>query len=228
LTFFNILGYRKLFLIAALPSVVGAFLIGWLIKEKKLAQVELYKGFSLKDLDLNFWLFLILSAFFALGAFSYSFLMIYAKEFGFKVAFVPGLYRLFTAVASVVNLPFGKLADKVGRKKVLLLSFVFWGLVSVVFLYGQGMVMILTAFVLYGLHRGALEPVQKAFVSELAPRDYRASSLGGYQMVVGLCALPASLIAGLLWDKVGLYAPLYFSLGLTILATGMMLGVKES
>jgi MFS family permease len=83
------------------------------------------------------------------------------------------------------------------------------------------------AFFLYGLHRGAIEPVQKAFVSELAPRAYRASSLGGFQMVVGLCALPSSLLAGLLWDRVGVFVPLYVSIVLTAMASALLLIVKE-
>jgi MFS family permease len=225
--FFKILGYRTLFAMAAIPSIVGAILIGRFVKEKKLARVMLFKGLSLRDWDFNFWLFLVLSAVFSLGAFSYSFLMIYAKEFGFGLGFVPALYLVFTAVASVVNLPFGRLADKIGRKRVLMLSFVLWVLVCLSFIWGRVLWIIFLGFVFYGFHRGAAEPVQKAFVSELAPANLRASSLGGYQMVVGLCALPASLIAGLLWDRVGLYVPLYFSLGLTVVSILMLFFVKE-
>ncbi|MDI6654756.1 MAG: MFS transporter [Candidatus Hydrothermarchaeota archaeon] len=225
--FFGLLGYRNLFLLAAIPSAIGALLILSLIKEKKPANVRIYKGLSLKDLDKNFKLFLLLSSFFALGSFSYSFLLIYAKEFGFQVAFVPVLYLVFTAVASVFSLPFGKLSDKIGRKQVLMLSYIFWGLVCLSFIFIQSYLAIILTFVLYGLHKGALEPVQKTFVSELAPTEYRASSLGGFQMVVGLCALPASLIAGILWDKINIFMPFYFSLSLTILSIIMLIFVKE-
>jgi len=82
-------------------------------------------------------------------------------------------------------------------------------------------------FVVYGLHRGALEPVQRAFVSELAPIDYRASMLGTFQMVIGVCALPASLMAGFLWVGLGRLAPFYFSLSLTVPAIVLMMFVRE-
>jgi MFS family permease len=93
---FGLLGYKNLFLIAAIPSAIGALLIFFLIKETKPSETRIYKGLSLKDLDNNFKLFLSLSAVFALGSFSYSFLLIYAKEFGFEVTFVPVLYLIFT------------------------------------------------------------------------------------------------------------------------------------
>ena len=122
---------------------------------------------------------------------------------------------------------FGKLADKIGRKPVIALSFIFWGLVCLSFITFQTKSGILAAFVLYGLHIGALEPVQKAFVSELAPKRYRASSLGGFQMVLGLVALLASTAAGLLWVNINKYAPFYFSIVLTLVSLIMLTFVKE-
>jgi MFS family permease len=221
------LGYKNLFLLAALPTAVGTFMIFYLIKEQRTKQANIYKGLALKDLGGNFRLFLFLNVLFALGSFSYSFLLIYAKTLGFKASFVPVLYLVFTAVAAVFSLPFGRLSDKVGRKPVLALSFILWGMVSLCFLFFQSHAAIFVAFFLYGLHKAALEPVQKTFVADLAPAQYKASSLGGFQMAVGLCALPASLAAGLLWDKTGMFTPLFLSLGLTTASTVMLIFVKE-
>jgi MFS family permease len=224
---FGPLGYRNLFFLAAIPSLIGALLIFSFIRERKTGDIKIYKGLSLKDLDKNFKLFLLLSAFFALGSFSYSFLLVYAKEFGFKISFVPVLYLLFTAVAALFSLPFGTLSDKIGRKPVLMLSFIFWGLVCISFIFMQSYLAIILTFVLYGLHKGALEPVQRTFVAELAPTAYRASGLGGFQMITGLCALPASLIAGILWERISIFMPFYFSLGLTFLSIIMLTFVRE-
>ncbi|HPR42100.1 MAG TPA: MFS transporter [Candidatus Methanofastidiosa archaeon] len=225
--FFEPLGYRNLFLVAAIPSAIGALLIFSLVKEKKPTCASIYKGLSLKDLDKNFKLFLLLSSFFALGSFSYSFLLIYAKQYGFQTAFIPALYLVFTAVASILSMPFGILSDNIGRKWVLALSYVFWGLVCLILILVQTYLAIILAFAIYGMHKGALDTVQKAFVAELCPLEYRASSLGGFQMVIGLCALPASLIAGILWDKVCMSMPFYFSLVLTVSSILMLVFVNE-
>jgi len=225
--FFQFLGYRNLFLLASIPSAISALLIFSLIKERKPAANKIYKGFSLKSLNKNFKIFLILSSIFALGSFSYSFLLIYAKKIGFQIGFVPVLYLIFTAIASLFSLPFGKISDKIGRKSVIAFSFIFWALICIIFISTQNFLAIIFAFVLYGLHKGALEPVQRTFVSELSPIDYKASGLGGFQMVVGLCALPSSLIAGILWDKINIFAPFYLSLFLTLLSIILLVFVKE-
>jgi len=205
--------------------LIGVLLVLTFIKERKTKGI--YKGFSMKDLSRDFRLFLFLSAVFALGSFSYSFLLVYAKEFGFETTFIPVFYLVFTVIASLMSLPFGKLADKIGRKIVMVLSYVFFGLMCLGFVLVRSFFGIPLLFILYGLHLGAMEPVQRTFVSELSPVKYRASSIGAYKMVVGLCALPASLIAGLLWEGIDKFAPFYFSLGLTAVSIILILFVKE-
>ena len=223
----ELVGYRNLFLLATIPSAMAVLLILFATKERRPADTKIFKGFSLRHLDRNLTLFLLLSGIFALGSFSYSFLLMYAKAFGFQTALVPVLYLIFTAVAALFSLPFGRLADRIGRKSVLLLAYLFWGLVCVSFIFIQSYVAVALTFVVYGLHKGALEPVQKSLVSELAPIERRASILGAFQMVIGLSALPASLIAGILWDRIDMFVPFYFSLVLTILSAVLLLFIRE-
>jgi MFS family permease len=228
LALFKKIGYRALFILAAIPSLISVLLILIKIKEPGHTEKVIYKGMTLRDLDRNFVLFMILSGIFAIGNFTYSFLLIRAKQIGFPEAFVPVLYLVYTLSASLTAYPFGRLADRIGRKTVMQMSFLLWGLVCLDVIFFQSKIMIFLMFVIYGLHKGALEPVQSTIVSELAPEKFRASSLGTYQMLIGLCAFPASLIAGFLWDKIGALAPFYLSLGLTIVASALMIFVKES
>ena len=222
-----LLGYRLLFALAAFPSLIGALLIILMIREDKGSGRKIFKGLSSRDIGPNLQLYMLLSGIFALGAFSYSFLLIYAKRFGFKTAFIPVLYLTFTATASLLSLPFGRLSDRIGRKRVLILAFLFWAAVCVGLLTVRRLVFLPLIFVLYGAHKAALDPVQKTLVCELSPLSFRASCLGGFQMVIGLFALPASLLAGWLWEHVGLFAPFYLSLGLTAVASLLLFFVKE-
>jgi len=224
---FGFLGYKRMFLLAAIPSVIAAILIIVSIKEKKPKGKIAFKAISLKDMNRDFRLFLFLSIIFALGSFSYSFLLIYAREFGFGISFIPVLYLIFTLSTCVFSIPFGRLTDKIGRKNVLMLAFMFWGLVCLSFIYVRSYTGLGVIFILYGMHKGALEPSQKTFVSELVPKVYRASGLGVYQMAIGLAALPASLMIGLLWDNIDMFLPLYISLCLTITAVILLAFVKE-
>jgi len=225
--FLSLTGYRLLFALAAIPSLVSALLILIFLKEKGKKESSIFKGLALKDIDKNLKLYLFLSSLFALGAFSYSFLLIFAKKSGFKVALIPVLYLIFSATASLFSFPFGKLSDRVGRKKVLYLAYLFWAAVCLGLVSFHSRIFILLAFVLYGCHKAALEPVQRTFVAELCPLAYRASCLGGFQMIVGFCALPASVAAGWLWENWGAAVPFYTSLGLTGLAAFFLLFVKE-
>ncbi len=172
----NFLGYTNLFLLAFIPSIIAAILVILFIKDKKTERI--FKGISFKDLTFNFKLFLLLSAIFAIGSFSYSFLLIFAQSAGFQTTLVPILYLVFTVVASLTSLPFGKLADIAGRKLVMILSYVIWALMCVGFILVESLVGIALLFVLYGLHRGAIEPVQKTLVSELSPERYRGEHAG--------------------------------------------------
>lgn len=222
------LGYRNLFFLAAIPSLVGVAVIFFLIRERVELRDRVFKGFSIKDYKPDLVFFFILSSFFSLGFFSYSFLLLYAKKAGVVDTTLIMFYLTFTLSASLSSGPFGKLSDRIGRKKILALSFLLW--ISVCFSFHlfttpAGM---FAVFVLYGLQKGALEPVQRAYVSELAPQEARASVLGTFQMVTGILSLPSSVLAGMLWDRFSPNAPLYLSGVLTVIALVLLSFVKES
>jgi MFS family permease len=223
----NLVGLRLIFALAAIPSVVGALLVLARIKEAKAADRKIFKGMSLRHIDRNLAVYFGANAVFALGAFTYSFLLVYAKTAGFKLGFVPVLYLVFTATAALLSLPFGRLSDRIGRKAVLFIAFGCWTAVCLGVIAIRGLVLVPIVFVLFGVHKAALEPVQRTIVAELCPPEFRASMIGGFQLVTGLCAFPASLAAGWLWDNVGRAAPFYLAIGLTLAASALLIFVKE-
>jgi MFS family permease len=224
----DVLGIRLLFALAAVPSVIGAALILRNVREPREPRARAFKGFSFRDMDRDLSLYIVLNGVFALGAFTYSFLLLSAKEAGFRAGSIPVLYLVYSAVAALLSYPFGRLSDRIGRKPVLFMGFGAWAAVCAGAAFVPGLPAAASLFVLYGFHKAALEPVQRTFVAELAPERFRSSVLGGFQMVIGLAALPASLLAGFLWDKAGRRAPFFVSLGLTAVAAVLLLFVKET
>jgi len=225
---FPLLGYKNLFLAAAIPSLIGALMVTLVIKERKKPETKIFKGFRFTNLDRNFKLFLFLSGIFALGSFSYSFLLVFANKFGFSAAYLPVLYLILTFASSLASLPFGQYSDRLkSRKKMLFLAYILWFMVCGILIYSQSKAAIIAALVLYGIHKGGITVVQKAFVSDLSAAEARASSLGAFQLVIGLCALPASLVAGLLWVAVNPLIPFFLSLVLTVVSGVMLFFVKE-
>ncbi|RME54583.1 MFS transporter [Candidatus Woesearchaeota archaeon] len=222
----GILGYRKLFFLAAIPSFIGAMLILIFIKEKKTK--DIFPGLHFKDFNPNLLKFFILSGVFSLASFSYSFLLIFSNKLGYKATTLPLFYLIYTLVASLSAYLFGAAADKYGRKNLLFISYGLFGIMSLSFIVINSKSFLFIPFILYGLHLGSLEPVQKTFVSELAPKNLRASILGAFKMVVGLLALPASIIAGLLWENVSIRAPFIFSSILSMVAIIILFFVKEN
>ena len=79
-------------------------------------------------------------------------------------------------------------------------------------------------FALYGLYYAATEGAARALVADLVPSEQRGSAYGLYNAAIGVTVLPASVIAGLLWQGIGHWtgfgasAPFFFGAAMAILA----------
>jgi MFS family permease len=121
----------------------------------------------------------------------------------------------------------GILSDKLGRKRLIILGWFIYGLVYLGFALASSKWQIWLLFAVYGVYYGICEGVAKAFVADLVSIERRGTAYGLYNGIVGLMALPASLIAGILWDRVNPSATFYFGAGLALLAMlGMVLFIK--
>lgn len=220
------LGFRNLILLASIPSFISVLIIYTFIKEKKFETKK--RDFSIKLFDKNFRYFVFVNALFALGTFSYSFFLLYVKDIGFSIYAVPIFYLIFTISSTIFSYPFGKLADKIGRKKILMVSYLSFALVCGSLIFTRSLLGVVIIFSIYGIYKSANEVSQKTLASEICPIDYRATSLGSFQLIIGLMAFPASFIAGLLWQLLGMNYPLYFSLSLSLISFVLINFITES
>ena len=135
---------------------------------------------------------------------------------------------LFNVTYAVTSLPAGMLSDKVGRQRVIILGWFIYALVYLGFALASNIWQVWLLFACYGIYYGIVEGVARAFVADLITEEKRGTAYGLYHGVVGLTLLPASLIAGWLWDTVNPAAPFYFGAGLAFIAMlSMMALIRE-
>ncbi|UWX57838.1 MFS transporter [Chlorobaculum sp. MV4-Y] len=157
-------------------------------------------------------------AVFALGNSSDAFLILRAGQLGVLAAMIPAVYLLFNLVYSITAIPAGIAADRYGRKRLMLVGFVLFAVLYSGFAVAGSPLAVWVLFALYGVFMGLTEGIQKAFLATLIPEGLKGTAFGLYAGAVGFAALPSSLIAGVLWDKVSPAAAFWFGAATALLA----------
>jgi MFS family permease len=217
---------RSVFLFSLIPAFFGVLFL-FFVRERKTeirpASRKLEFSRSTRQIDAGFriaekWhaldrrlkLFLIFTFIFTLGNSSNQFLLLRANKLGGSVAEVILMYLVYNIVYALVAYPASRLSDKIGRKKLLVAGYLFYGLVYLGFAVNSSFNHLWLLFGMYGLYIGFTEGVEKALVSDIAPSELRATAIGLHATLIGIGLLPASLLAGLLWKLFGASAPFYF------------------
>lgn len=187
---------------------------------------------SLRGLDSRFLRFLLAMVAFTLGNSSDAFLVLRAQERGLSVAGILGMLVAFNLVYALLSAPAGRLSDLLGRKTVIAAGWLFYAVLYLGFALAEESWHVVFLFTLYGIYYGLVEGVARAFVADLVPdRGRLGGAYGLYHAAVGTAALPASLLAGILWQGVGSFggfgprAPFFFGAALALLATVLLLSI---
>ena len=204
--------FKMVFWLSMIPGAIAVLIIVMFIKEKKrpaAATAERPK-LTLKHFDWKVKFFIVIATLFALGNSSDAFLILRAEQVGIPTVMIPAVYLLFNLIYSLSSIPAGIAADKYGKKRLILLGFVLFAGLYYGFAVAKSASAIWVLFSLYGVFMGLTEGIQKAFFATIIPPDFKATAFGVYATAVGLATLPASLIGGLLWDRVSPAATFYF------------------
>jgi MFS family permease len=117
---------------------------------------------------------------------------------GFSVARYGTLIAIQMITSILVYLPAGKIADRIGRKPFVIVTFLSFALFPIAIVVATNFLFLLAAFVIGGL-REIGEPARKAMIVDLSEDKIRGRSVGLYYLVRSLSITPAAAIGGLLW-----------------------------
>lgn len=215
--------YPAVFLIATIPALIGVATIALFIKEARGAAKNGAFSFRFRQLPRRFYLFLGIIFVFTLGNSTDALMLVKASETGIQTAYVPLAYLVFNSVSVFFAIPFGKMSDRIGREKLLIAGFLVYAIVYFCFGIFSSIGAIFLAFALYGIYSALTDGNQKALVSDFLPKELKGTGYGLYHALLGITLLPASLIAGLLYDHVNSGAPFFFGAATALLAALLMI-----
>ncbi len=215
---------RAVFAWAILPGLLSAALaIGFVRERPAQSSAALLPRLTLAPFDRRFKRFLLVLVLFTLANSSDAFLLLRARATGLPLALVPLLWLVFNSVYALGAGPAGWLSDRLPRKRLLIAGFIVYSLVYLGFALVSTTWQVWLLFACYGLYYAMTEGVSRALTADLTPPELRGTAFGLYYTATGLALFPASLIAGLLWDTVGPWAPFAFGAGWSALATLLLI-----
>jgi len=233
--------YRSVFWAAAVPGLASLLILLFAVREvgggergregekRSLSPSRpLSLTSSLRLFDNNFKRYLAVLLLFTLGNSSDAFLLLRARQAGVSVALIPILWAALHVSKTVSSIIGGGLSDRFGRKRLIVGGWLVYAAIYFSFALATTQFETWLLFPVYGVYFGLTEGVEKALVADLVKPNLRGTAFGLYNLVIGIGALPASLITGWLWDRFGAAFALGVGAGLSLLASvALMLAVRE-
>jgi MFS family permease len=175
-----------------------------------------------------FSIFLVIVSIFSLGNSSDAFLVLRAQNLGISVIGILLMLVVFNLIYSLISTPAGSLSDRVGRQRLIVGGWLIYAAIYFGFALAQAGWQVWVLYVVYGLYYGMAYGTANAMVADLVPDELRGTAYGTYNAAIGILAFPSSVIAGLLWQGVGIWggfgpsAPFLFGGSLALVAALLM------
>lgn len=216
--------FRYIILFSIIPGILGVLIL-FFVKETA-SGIPLGKKIilNLKIIPKKLKGFLFVTLIFTFGNSSNQFLLLKAKNIGFSIISILTLYLVYNITYALFSYPLGRLSDKIGRKWIIVIGYLIYGIVYLSYAFAKSVILIYILFAIYGLYSAFTEGVEKALVSDISPDELKGSLIGLHATLVGIGLFPASLIGGLLWQYISPQATFIFGGIMGIIASiGMML-----
>jgi len=211
-------------LISFVPAVLGVVALIWGAHEVPMKTKRKSAFPSLEGLDTRFKLFLFVVLVFTLGNSSDSFIILLGQNRGLDIVQIMLMLMTFNFVYASLSGPLGSWSDKIGRRRLIIGGWIAYGLVYLGLALSNAGWHVWVLYALYGIYYAATDGVGRALVADFVPEERRGAAYGLYNAAIGITVLPASVIAGVLWQGLGAWhgfgasAPFYFGAALALLA----------
>ncbi|MCZ8203241.1 MAG: MFS transporter [Gemmatimonas sp.] len=207
---------RDVFWVAAVPGALAVMVAAIWVRERPVAPQPrpVAPRSAAAPLPRDFWRGIAPIVLFTLGNSTDAFLLLRASQLGVSTALIPLLWVVLHLVKSAASTPGGALSDRIGRRPLLVAGWMLYAAVYAGFALATAEWHAWALFATYGVVFGLTEGTEKALVADLVPAAQRGTAFGWYHGVVGVAALPASVLFGAVWD--GWSASTAFGMGATV------------
>lgn len=219
------IGIRSVFYLAVIPGLI-AFCLVLLVHEPPAAAAQHANvDIRLRHFPAAYWKFLLVVGLFGLGNSSNAFLILRTQDIAASLPETIVIYAGFNLVAALISYPAGWLFDHFGGRNVLLGAYVIFLIAYLGFGLSGNIALIAALFVFYGLYQGIFRTAGKGLAASFVPAALRASGIGWFNTTVGILQLIASLVAGVLWDRVGHTAVFFYGAIFAVIGIAALLAL---
>jgi MFS family permease len=199
--------FRAVFWVAVIPGLMAVALLFFGLHEPEKMEAHepvnpISRG-NMQRLGNAYWWVVGIGAVFTLARFSEAFLVLRAAQGGIPVALVPLVMVAMNVIYAASAYPFGKLSDKMDHNKLLALGLAVLIAADLVLASDNHWTTVLAGVALWGMHMGITQGLLARMVADVTPADMRGTAYGFFNLMSGLAMLFASVLAGLLWDRLG-------------------------
>jgi MFS family permease len=216
-------------LVSLVPAFLAVITLAFGAKEVTVAGRRDLPKFMFKSLGRPFMIFMVIAGVFTLGNSSDAFLILRAQTSGMSVVLILVMMVVFNLIYSLISTPAGRLSDRIGRRRMIIAGWLVYAIIYFGFALAQGSWQIFALYITYGFYYGLTYGTINALLADLVPAELRGTAYGTYNAMVGIIAFPASLIAGILWQGMGMWggfgqsAPFLFGGSMALLAAILMI-----
>jgi MFS family permease len=198
--------FTAVFWIAVIPAFLSLAVIVFAVREPDHAAAPVRSPLAvaeLKRLGRAYWLVVAVASVFTLARFSEAFLLLRAQSVGVPLALAPAVMVVMNLVYAVAAWPAGAWSDRMGRYGVLTFGFALLIAADLLLAFVPTVTGVGLGVALWGLHMGLTQGLLASLVADTAPENLRGTAFGMFNLVTGVAALLASVVAGALWDAAG-------------------------